>query len=536
MDDDEPFPSRRAVAASRKPGEDSPAPAYGKRGVFTVVGSDFQPAVGNSALVLSSRINLGLNASEFRQNKFIVTLNNKRNIIPTWTGANRMKLALPAGEGGTDALLEIRRDGTVVGSVTVSYLGKVTNASWVADPVTGQRLGTIVGTGLSRTRDWRLTSPDGEGMLDLPMVATREELDELDPTVRGGVLLVRDSQALVQLPADVPGLPGIWSVEFDPVEGSHFAPLAPANKLDVTYLAPRIARLSNSGVSTQGGTELTIHGTNLGSISMRRRGSVVLRQDLRGRQLVEDTGPAAPQEPEEVMARVTAVRQSAVTVIVPKLSAGDYRVVLRTQMGETDDGLPKEKLVAVAPVPGVCPAGRVLGIGGPVVLRTSDLGASPSELTAKKVTAKIDDRLVQLKWLSETTVQVVLPPGPPGTSTEVVLCRHGIPSPPIRVEYAAGITGITRTVMTTAGSTVRVTGVGLSGRWVLHPIAAGPGTERDMPLEDITLDDRGRSAEIDLPPMPVGVYEIRFSPDQQAYPGAVGVFTSKAVVSYSDFG
>lgn len=491
---------------------------HGKRGTFTVAGSNEQPAVGNSALTLNSRIPLGMNASEFRLNRFIVTHNGFRNIIPTWSSSNRMKVALPAGEGGTDATLEIRRDGQVVGVVTVSYLGKVTNATWVTDPAHGERSGTIIGTGLSRTQNWRLTSPDGENTLELPFVGFREDLDN---AVRGGVFVARDSQVFVNLPADVPGRPGTWKVEFDPIDGSSFAPLSPASKLDVIYLAPRVSRLSGSGVSTEGGTEITIHGSNLGSVNINRPGAVLLRP--------EDGG-------EDVPCRVTSVRQTAVVCVVPALTAGPHRVVLRTGMGETDDGLPREGLMAVTPVPGRSQTKEILGIGGPVVLRTTDVGISTADMIGRKVTARVEERPLPLKWLSETTVQATLPPGPPGSVAQIVLSRHGVASPPIPVSYAAAITATSRTVLPTAGGTVRFTGVGLSGDWRLHPVAAGDDTGRDVPLTDITLDEKGRSATVDLPPLPQGVYQVVFTPDQHTFKDAVSVFTSKTIVAYSDFG
>ncbi|GAB3282107.1 hypothetical protein [Kineosporia babensis] len=287
--------------------------------LFTVVGPGLQPPSGNPALILTSRLNLGLNASEFRFNRFVVILNNRRSIIPTWADSNRMKLALPAGEGGTPALLEIRRRGSVVGWAVVSYRDKVSPA---------------------------------------------------EPVPEAGIALA-------------------------------------------SHTARRCA--------------------------------------------------------------------------------------------------------------------WVLATGGPVVLRASDLGCGPAQATAT-----VDGQIVQLRWLSETTAQITVPPGHPGSSAEVVLCGQGITTAPILVGYAAGITGITRSVVRSAGAKIRVTGVGLSGTWVLRPIDAEENSERDQPLEQISVDDRGRNAEIELPPAPAGVYEIRFTPCQETYPGAVDMFTSKAVISYSD--
>ncbi len=95
------------------------------------------------------------------------------------------------------------------------------------------------------------------------------------------------------------------------------------------------------------------------------------------------------------------------------------------------------------------------------------------------------------------------------------------------ITYGAAITGISKAVLPTSGGAVRLTGVGLSGTWTLHPVAEGAGTSRDVSLTPLQIDPQGTWATFAMPAATEGIYEVRFT-------GASRVFTSKSVISYSD--
>lgn len=487
-------------------------------GSFTVVGSSRQPATGNSALLLDSTVDLGANATAFRNAKFTAVIGGTRTVTPTWVSSSRLRLALPAGSGGTDTTVEIRRDGTTVGSVTISYLGKISGATWRTDRSTGVRTGTISGAGLSRTQDWTLTSvTDEDASIEVPAVDSQSDLDATDT----GIYVASDTRAFVKLPADVPGAAGSWRLSFNPVSGAYFAELARETLLDVKYVAPKVTGLSAAGVSTAGG-DLVVRGTDLTAVDPDLESAVVLRP-------VSGAGS-------DVEAAVTSVTASTIGITVPALAAGDYRVVLTTGMGESADAGTRDKVEAVVAAGGTSSVSQILAAGGKVVLTTSGLGDSASAMRAAKVGVRVGAKTLPVRWLSSTTVQVTVPAGTPGEDVELVIVRKGVESEPIAVEYVAGITAAKASVLPTTGGEVRLTGVGLVGTWVLHPIAAGDSTDDDVALTPTSTDSRGRTVTLDLPASAEGAYRLVLTPSQSTYPGAAAVFTGASVISFSDFG
>ncbi|GAB6899806.1 C1 family peptidase [Kineosporia succinea] len=502
------------------PGDDSDDPVAPS--TFSVVGSTQQPATGNAKLELSTTGNLGANATEFRGAKYTALITSTgttgvsttRKVSPTYVSSTRLRLALPAGTGGTDATIQIVKNGVPAGSVTTSYLGKVTSVAWKPDPRNGTRTGTVSGTGLSRTQAWKLSSVGGNGQINLPTVMSQ---DALASAAGGGVFLEKDSRAFVKLPADVPGNPGSWRVSFAASSGAAFSPVSPATKLDVTYVAPKITRLSVSGASTAGGTSVTLTGTNLAAVDPDEAGSVLLRPT--------DSSTNGGQD---VNVTTTSVKPLLIEFTVPALPAGQYRVVLRTGMGETgDSGRATDKIEAVTPAPSTSDTAAVVASGGKVVLTGTGFGSSAKEFSARRITAKAGKKSVTLKWFSDTTVQAAIPSGTPGQQADVILYRQGVPAPAVSITYGAAITGISKAVLPTSGGAVRLTGVGLSGTWTLHPVAEGAGTSRDVSLTPLQIDPQGTWATFAMPAATEGIYEVRFT-------GASRVFTSKSVISYSD--
>jgi len=133
-------------------------------------------------------------------------------------------------------------------------------------------------------------------------------------------------------------------------------------------------------------------------------------------------------------------------------------------------------------------------------------------------------------------MRVTLPAGTAGQDTTVEVLRKGVPSAPVTLEYVAGITGASASTLPTSGGKVRLIGTGLIGAWVLHPIAAGASTDDDVSVTPTVTDPRGRSVTFVLPAAPEGAYRLVLTPDQNAFPGAVAVFTGASVISFSDFG
>lgn len=155
------------------------------------------------------------------------------------------------------------------------------------------------------------------------------------------------------------------------------------------------------------------------------------------------------------------------------------------------------------------------------------------------VGAKTTSKTVTLKYVDADTVEATLPAGTPGQTAPITIYQQGVAFSPVNVNYAAGITSISKTVLTTAGGDVKLSGVGLSGTFKLHKVADGASTTNDItvtPASEKKLDAKGKSATITVPnTVTEGVYQVVVTPSGD-FSGATQLFTSKSVISISNNG
>ncbi|WP_269329998.1 IPT/TIG domain-containing protein [Kineosporia babensis] len=497
-------------------------------GTFSVIGSSQQPATGNAKLELSSSTSLGATAAAFRSAKYTATVTTStgtRKVSPTWVSSSSLRIALPAGQGGTDATIEIQKNGVSAGTVTVTYLGRVTAAAWKVDAATGARNGTITGTGLSKSQNWKLSEVAGSGEVSLPIVASQAALN----SASAGVFLESDSRVQVKLPAQVAGGAGTWRVSFAPTSGAGFSALSPATRLDVKYTAPKISRLSSTAFAVTGGAAITVTGTDLAALDATQSDALVLRPTS-----------SSVNSGQDIDAVITSKTQTQIGFTAPAAPAGQYRVVLKSGLGESaDSGRTLDKLEAVAVSAVTSSSTRLLAGGGKLVLTTTGLGANAREMTAKKITAKLEStvngrtiaRPVALKWLSDTTAEATVPAGTPGQNADLIVYRSGIAAPAVTLTYTAGISGSSKAVLPTTGGTVKLTGHGLSGTFVLRNLNAGT----EVQLDDVAPAADGKSAVITVPASAEGIYQVKFTPSG-TFTGAPLAFTSKAILTVTDNG
>jgi len=267
------------------------------------------------------------------------------------------------------------------------------------------------------------------------------------------------------------------------------------------------------------GTPLTVTGTNLAWVDASA---------VRAVQLVDTATGEATSAP------VTARTTTSVTVTVPSVPYGAYRVAVTGPGGTSADAGTADDVSYLTPtvtaavsstnVPAAGKA-RVTVTGGP-------FGGTASAFAAHKVSFRVNGATVAASWVNDTTVRFTLPAGTPGSSPSLQIVADGRPAPVSgTLTYSASMTAASWTVAKTGVRTGKLTGKGLrqSGSWTL----TGPdGTTVAVPTVSSTAmlaavsagvyvaSDTAATVKVPASLGVAGTWQLSFTPNSELYPGA----------------
>lgn len=348
---------------------------------------------------------------------------------------------------------------------------------------------------------------------------------------------VNDTTFTVPAPAAAPGtavtvVVSRMGLASSPADGGHYASL-------ITAIAPVTA-------STLGGTVVTVTGRGLAGSSQWQ---VV---DASGTAAADVTSVGSSAALAAASSGVLVLNDSQAQVKLPTLSAaGSYHLTFVPSQslysGATVLSLPVAAVNFVAPVTGSAPSNQLLAPGGGTVVTVtgSGFGTTSAAFTANQIKALVNGKVATTTWVSDSSLRVTMPAGAPGAHPTLQISRLGILGPSTtNGTYVAMITANSRPVLPTSGAlTATLTGSGFlgSGSWQL---TNGGDTPLDLPLVSsvAALGTAGAFVVSDtqvivkLPAEAAGAYSLTFVPSQSRYPGASAVTTSKATITYSDFG
>jgi hypothetical protein len=395
---------------------------------FVVTGPSVVAASTGAAVTLTGS-GFGTSAAAASALKLSATVSGKAATV-TWVNDSVVTVSVPPGVPGQSIHIVLSRSGVLSASNgTLKYGANISSLSVKADP-SGVRLATVAGRGLLGATGWTLTSPDGSRATALPVVASHAELTQAG----FGVLITGDTAASIKLPAHPAGGVGDFRLSFTPNQvtypGASFLPTPAAV---VSYSAPTLTKVVGSAaVSVDGGSVLTVAGTNLTAIDRASLGAV---------RLISATDSSIG-----VNVPVTALTATSLTLAVPAAPTvsggqveGDFRLVVTTAQG-TVTAL--SMISYLSPFSISVPAGAVLPATGPQVLtvRSAGFGSTAEAFKAQAVTAVLAGRTVPVTWVNDTTVRVTATAaGRPGTATTLIVSRRGVPSAALPLSYVAAV-------------------------------------------------------------------------------------------------
>lgn len=434
-----PVVAGRAVAGAYRVQVTSPAGASvdnGTKDDFTYVAPADFVVSGASTIAASSGATVTLTGSGFGATaaaatalKLSATVSG-RSAKLTWVSDAAVKVVVPAGVPGQSIPIVLSRSG--LQSATNSSLTYAANISTltVRAEASGARYASVAGRGFSGATGWQLTSPDGTQTTPLPVVTSSTSLT----AASAGVLIDSDTVARFKLPAAPAGGAGIFSVSFTPNQTTYpGAAFLASSAAVVTHSAPTITKVSTTVVSADGGTVLTVTGTNLAAVD---------RSDPAAVRLVSSANSAVT-----VNVPVTGGTGTTLTLVVPAAPAasgaqvlGDYRLVAGTAQGSATAA---SAITYLAPFAISAPTGATLLPAGRQTLTVNGIGfgASAAEFKALAVTATVAGRSMPVTWGSATTVRVASAvTGTPGSTASVIIYRRGIPSNALTLAFVAAST------------------------------------------------------------------------------------------------
>jgi IPT/TIG domain-containing protein len=252
---------------------------------------------------------------------------------------------------------------------------------------------------------------------------------------------------------------------------------------------------------------------------------------------------------------VTALTPTSLMLAIPPAPTkadlqviGDYRLVVTTAQGTLTA---PSTITYLAPFAISVPAGAVLLATGPQTLtvRSSGFGSTAEAFKAQAVTALLAGRAAPVTWVNDTTVRVAATTaGRPGATATLTVSRRGVSSIGLPLTYVAAIAVSSATTgPSTGGTLVTVNGAGFGGSsvWSVRALdgtvlttltrfasaqalnAAASGVF--VTADSIAVVKMPAAADAGLSAVALG-----FSLDQNLYPGASSVTTSRAVFVYSD--
>lgn len=233
--------------------------------------------------------------------------------------------------------------------------------------------------------------------------------------------------------------------------------------------APMVSGLSKHVISATGDT-LTVTGTNLNTVDSTSSSAVQLVSTADSTNLVSAT--------------VTSATGTSLTVSVPSLADGQYRVVVTGSGGSSSPNGTNDLLTAAHPSQVVLGQGQVGRSNAStwVVLYGLGFGTSSTAFAANAVTATLDGQAASVGWISDTSIRVLVPAKPAGYNGTLVVSRSGVAASPVTVPYLPPLPTVTglnpKRVDAAGGSSVTVTARYLdsSGDSVSLVSVSSPGT------------------------------------------------------------
>jgi len=483
------------------------------------------PASGATVTVSGS--GFGASSAAFTANAYSAKVNGVAAPL-TWVSDTSLTMRVPAANPGSASVV-LSRGTTVAGTLSAKYAAEIKTAAQAAPDATGSFTVAVVGKGLLGSTNWRLVSTTTVGGVKAS-VNLRKVTGLLAADTDPVVVVASDASATVRLPAYAGVAAGSYQFQFDVSPTYVGGVMMTAPTALVKYSIPVLSTLLGTSSSLTGGTRVTLSGTGFWTAVDPK---IVL--------IPVSGGSGTPT--------ATLVSATGTTLIatLPAASAGVYRVVVRTKLGETVNTSLQITYVAAPVISRASSSVFASAAGGSkIALKSTGFGASSQEFTANKFTATVNGVIAPIAWVSDTLVNVTVPAGKPGTSASIRVLRNNVPSEPVNVPVMAVITSSSGNVIPLSGpGVVTIAGVGFSGsgKWSLR---SGTGTlVADLAITTSTagngvsvLNDRSASVRFSGAPNGVaGAYYLSFIPDQSVYPGATAsALTGASMVIFTNLG
>jgi hypothetical protein len=169
---------------------------------------------------------------------------------------------------------------------------------------------------------------------------------------------------------------------------------------------------------------------------------------------------------------VSAHTSRSLTLSIPAVTLGEYRVQLRNAMGTSVDNSTHHLSSVLTHDAVIASGSRALSTGGTVIdLTGSGFGTDYALFTAQGLTAAVNGTWTAVTWVNDAKVRIMVPGGTPGSQPSILLYTLGVPGGASRaVRYAADINWLSpSTVRRNGGVTVVGSGRGFrnSSSWKL---------------------------------------------------------------------
>lgn len=264
------------------------------------------------------------------------------------------------------------------------------------------------------------------------------------------------------------------------------------------------------------GTPLTVSGTNFAWVDSGEGDAVRLINTATG---------------EATEAPVTSRTTASLTVTVPELEHGSYRVAVTGPGGTSADTaaddvrhLPPTVSAAVATA-SVPAAGKA-----PVSVTGGPFGTSAKAFAARKMSFTVNGVKVAAVWVNNSTLRFVAPAGKPGSSPTIQMTADGRPAAVSgTLTYGASMTAAWSAAKTGV-RTGTVSGKGLlqSGSWqvagpsstVSLPVLPSAAALAQVPAGVFVASDTRATVKLPASLGAAGTWKLSFTPNATLYPGA----------------